>query len=344
MDSPVMWGSPEGDRKDTPLPRPSHSARPILVLPPEDFLCLQGLRPEVQREGHFQKDQPLTPQYAYPGYTTMAIFAGLVELSPSVPHLLWLLPLLYVLSVAIYRVWLHPLSKYPGPLLSKITPILPILKMVQRKRLHWQYEMLNQYGSPVRVAHNELLFGDAKSWVDIYGQSSNPCLKEAKFYDAFTVTGTASLLNERNRLAHARLRRLVSHTFSLNALLKDEHIIRQKANELVQHVFAPAAKNGVAVDIFNKVNEHYLDIISYLGFGESFNTVKGQSEITQEDMDQLYVVLSPYIPCLPPPQLCDKSLVTDSRLPNSQYGRCADAVILPTTSISPSEAYPERLS
>jgi hypothetical protein len=55
--------------------------------------------------------------------------------------------------------------------------------------LTWQYEMLQKYGSPVRIATNELIFSDMKAWSDIYGQSSNPCQKEKVFYNMFTVTG-----------------------------------------------------------------------------------------------------------------------------------------------------------
>jgi cytochrome P450 len=206
-------------------------------------------------------------------------------------YTLWALPVLSLVALIVYRVFFHPLAKYPGPLLGKFTPILPIWNMVRRTRLTWQYEMVQKYGSPVRVAHNELLFGDAKAWSDIYGQSSNPCLKEKKFYDAFTVTGTVSILNERKRTAHARIRRLVSHSFAVNNLLKQEDIILKKVRQLDQYVFAPVADKGGVVDIFGKMNEHYLDITSYLVFGESFDIVPGRGHITQNDMDQLYVPL-----------------------------------------------------
>lgn len=217
--------------------------------------------------------------------------AGLSNMqSPSFAYTLCGLPLTYVLVLVIYRFFLHPLAKYPGPFLGKFTSILPIMAMVKRTRLTWQYEMLQKYGSPVRVSYNELLFGDAQSWIDIYGQSSNPCLKEQKFYDGFTVTGVVSILNERNRAAHARVRRLVSHSFALNNLLKQEDVIREKIDELIQYVFTPAAEQGRTADVFGKLNEHYLDITSHLGFGESFDTVCGRGEITQKDMDQLWVL------------------------------------------------------
>ncbi|KIW07451.1 uncharacterized protein PV09_02290, partial [Verruconis gallopava] len=36
--------------------------------------------------------------------------------------------LVYWITLAIYRLWFHPLAKYPGPFLARITPVyaLPI--------------------------------------------------------------------------------------------------------------------------------------------------------------------------------------------------------------------------
>lgn len=202
-------------------------------------------------------------------------------------YALWGLPLFYVLATIVYRVYFHPLAKYPGPFCAKFTEIYPMLAMVKRNRVVWQYKMLQKYGSPVRLATNELLFSDMKSWSDIYGQSSNPCPKEKVFYDMFTVTGATSVLNERDRVQHARIRRLLSHGFSLKALLQEEPLVQKKVQEYIDIVIAPAAEKGQSVDIYTKLIEHYLDITSYLSFGESFDCVSGKALVTSHDMDQL---------------------------------------------------------
>lgn len=200
---------------------------------------------------------------------------------------LWVLPVVYVVSVIIYRIWFHPLSKYPGPFLAKFTDIYPMVAMFNMTRLYWQYDMLKTYGSPVRVATNQLFFSDMKSWVDIYGQSSNPCLKEATFYAPFTATGANSVFNEIEKGAHARVRRLLSHAFSLQALLRDEPIIRKRIEVLDDVVFKPAAQSGEVVDIFGKMMCHFLDISSYFSFGKSFESVPNRGEISHKDMDCL---------------------------------------------------------
>ncbi|KAK4943609.1 hypothetical protein LTR10_016904 [Elasticomyces elasticus] len=198
---------------------------------------------------------------------------------------LWTLPLLYLVAKIVYNIYFHPLAKFPGPFFAKFTSIYPMMSMVKMNRIRWQHEMLEKYGSPVRVGTNELYFSDMKSWQDIYGQSSNPCPKEKVFYDMFTATGAVSILNERNKAAHARLRRLVSHAFSLKGLLQDEPMIHQKVKTLLDVVFAPAAAKKESVNIFHKLLDHYLDITTYLSFGQSFDCVSGKGTLNHDDLD-----------------------------------------------------------
>ncbi|KEZ42082.1 hypothetical protein SAPIO_CDS6308 [Scedosporium apiospermum] len=199
---------------------------------------------------------------------------------------LYALLLFYIISIIVYRVFFHQLAKYPGPLLGKFTDLPKMMAMFRMDRVTWQTKMLKKYGDPVRISTNELIFGSMKSWQDIYGQSSNPCTKEPSFYDMFTATGATSILNEIDRGQHSRLRRLVSHSFSERALLQDEAIIRQRVDVYINTVIAPAARRGESVDIYNKTMEHYLDIVSYLSFGKSFDSISGCGEMNHDDLDR----------------------------------------------------------
>jgi hypothetical protein len=203
------------------------------------------------------------------------------------PHVLLAVPVLYILGLLVYRIYFHELSKYPGPLLGKFTGLPSIISMGTMKRVTWQKAMLEKYGDPVRIGTNELLFGNMKSWQDIYGQSSNPCWKEPGFYNAFTASGATSILNEIDRTRHSRLRRLVSHGFSIAALLQDEQVVQHRINLFLDLVVAPAADKHESVDLYDKMMEHYLDIVSYLSFGKSFDSVSGEGFMTHHDLDQL---------------------------------------------------------
>ncbi|KAJ9622844.1 hypothetical protein H2204_011453 [Knufia peltigerae] len=233
----------------------------------------------------------------------------MIEYQPqSLFTTLWALLATYLLGVFVYRVWFHPLAKYPGPFFARFTDIYPMLAMFKMTRCYWQDEMIQKYGSPVRVSTNQLFFADMKSWVDIYGQSSAPCLKEPGFYDQMTATGATSVFNATSKVEHARVRRLLSHAFSLSALLKDEALVQKKVDELDRLVFAPAARSGQSVDIFGKMMCNFLDISSHFSYGESFNTLSGRGEISHADMDCFFVVIPvqaflPFLRYVPIPRI-----------------------------------------
>ncbi|KPI40469.1 Versicolorin B desaturase [Cyphellophora attinorum] len=231
----------------------------------------------------------------------MAFSPGKLQLQLQDVRLYWAAPalvLLYLISLIIYRIFFHPLAKFPGPFLGKFTDIIPTIAMFKMERMYNQADLLERYGSPVRASTNQLYFSDLKSFTDIYGQSSNPCMKYMPFYSTVNATGSSSVLTEGHRNTHARIRRLISHAFSMKALLDNEALWHEKVEQLVQYVFAPAANQKQSVDIFHKMNCHYLDIVSYLSFGESFNSLQGKGDVTEHNMESFAVIVfaQAYIP------------------------------------------------
>lgn len=142
------------------------------------------------------------------------------------------------------------------------------------------------------MSTNTLVFSDTKSWNDIYGQSSEPCLKDAGFYDALTVTGSANLVNITDRTGHARLRRLLAHSFSERILMESEDIIANKVDDYIQFVYANT-KPGETIEILRRTHDHYLDIVSHLSFGRSFNCLRGEYPTAFEDLNEFSNVLVP---------------------------------------------------
>lgn len=192
--------------------------------------------------------------------------------------------LVYIAMVLVYRIFFHPLAKYPGPWLGKFTDLVPYWAVFQNRRTLMQYELLSKYGSPVRVGTNELLFSDMQSWGDIYGQSSNPCTKDPSVYNMFTVTGAINVANAVHRPQHARLRRLLSHGFSANALLESESLTADKIEYFVDNIMLAKGTDG-PVEVYRKIHEHYLDIVSHLSFGAPFNCLKGENPDAFHDVE-----------------------------------------------------------
>ena len=198
----------------------------------------------------------------------------------------------YILGVIIYRIYFHPLSSFPGPFLGKFTEYDSWGSILTQDRSLKHYRLLKQYGSPIRMSTNTLVFADAKSWVDIYGQSSEPCLKDGSFYEALTITGASNLVSVTHRQGHARLRRLLAHSFSERALLESEDLFAAKVEDYIQFVFESANSENV-IEILHHTHNHYLDLVSHLSFGRSFNCMRGDYPTAFDDLNEFSNVLVP---------------------------------------------------
>jgi cytochrome P450 len=209
-------------------------------------------------------------------------------------HRLGLIPALVLclclLAVAIVlRRWLfHPLSSYPGPWLGKFSDLTTIFAVLRQERTFKQFELLQRYGSPIRMGTNNLVFADMETFAQIYGQSSNPCPKDSAAYGGLSATGEVNVLNVVDRDQHARLRRLISHSFSLKSLLENEDFLLEKVDEFVS-VFQD--RDGQSVDILEKTYELFLDIVSQLSFGQSFDCLSGKTPTAHRDVQAFFTVV-----------------------------------------------------
>ena len=118
------------------------------------------------------------------------------------------LGILYVAGLVIYRLWFHPLAKYPGPFLNRISQVscltksmsiglrvvcsaglldgqlsfflvlyslanisqLPAIYAVIVGRLPMHTKTIHdKYGPIIRLSPNELSFNTSEAWEDIYG-------------------------------------------------------------------------------------------------------------------------------------------------------------------------------
>jgi cytochrome P450 len=125
--------------------------------------------------------------------------------------------------------------------------------------------------------------------VDIYGQSSNPCLNHGEVYDGFTVTGSENILKVTARHQHLRLRRLVSHSFSTKALLESQPFMHRKLQEYLNNTMK--IEDGQTADILEKTYELYLDIVSQLCFGQSFDCLSRKNPTARCDMMAFFEVV-----------------------------------------------------
>lgn len=124
----------------------------------------------------------------------------------------------YVLAVGTHRLYFHPLSGHPGPLLARLSS-LPDLYHAYHGDKHIHFLRLHaKYGPVVRFAPNSLAVNHPAALRAIYGHGAN-VQKSETFYHGFRAHPTAiSTLLATERVHHARKRRIMGQAFSEAAM------------------------------------------------------------------------------------------------------------------------------
>ncbi|KAK0737977.1 cytochrome P450-like protein [Schizothecium vesticola] len=130
--------------------------------------------------------------------------------------------LAYTAILVVYRLFFHPLAKYPGPFLAKLTDGYMLYHAWKGDRHLEFWRMHETYGQFVRFGPNSLSVNSNTALKDIYGFKAN--VRKSEFYDAF-VHPAPNTHNTRDKEVHARKRRVLSHAFSDSAIKEVERYI-----------------------------------------------------------------------------------------------------------------------
>ncbi|KAJ4373940.1 hypothetical protein N0V83_002679 [Neocucurbitaria cava] len=181
------------------------------------------------------------------------------------------------LARGIYRVYFHPLSRFPGPKFAAFTRI-PHLHAIFTGSVHRYVGRLHdQYGDTVRISPDELSFVQPDAWRDIYGHGSksgqgSPPGKHFQRYGK-DPSGIESIVNTPDDAEHSRIRRIFSPAFSDRALTQQAPLFQKYVDQLVQIL-----KDGITenkgekqFDMVKMYNFTTFDIMGDLAFGESLH-------------------------------------------------------------------------
>ncbi|KAK1573706.1 cytochrome P450 [Colletotrichum navitas] len=206
-------------------------------------------------------------------------------MAPAANHLwLWLGlaavgGVIYVAGIVVYRLFFHPLAKYPGPLVAKITDGYQLYHAWNGDRHLDFYKLHNKYGKIVRFGPNSLSFNSAASLKDIYGFRTN--VRKAEFYNAF-VHPAPNTHNARDKDVHARKRRVLAHGFSDSAMKEMERYILANVRcftaEMGRADGAAAAADSkgwsAPKNMTDWCNYLAMDILGDLSFGKAFHMLE----------------------------------------------------------------------
>lgn len=178
----------------------------------------------------------------------------------------------------IYNLFLHPLSRFPGPLLMRATRIGHIIPLCRGTLSFDILSLHKKYGPTVRIAPDELAFASPQAWKDIMGYRGASGQEEMAKWDKFyrpIKDGVTTDIVSAGRDEHALLRRTMAHGFSDKSMREQQPLIQGYVDLLIRRLWEHGKGGQARVDLGAWFNYTTFDVIGDLAFGESFGCLDG---------------------------------------------------------------------
>ncbi|PSR83723.1 benzoate 4-monooxygenase cytochrome P450 [Coniella lustricola] len=189
----------------------------------------------------------------------------------------------YLVSKAVYRVYFGPLSHIPGPKLNALTMIPSARHLLAGTIAENTLQLHRTYGHVVKISPNEVSFTSAETaFPDIYGfrtgpRKGRPNMDKDPAWYTKPSNSVPSIL-QANDADHGRGRRVLANAFSDKAVMAQEPLVQNYADQLISGMKrAAAAADGGVVNTVEWFEWTTFDIIADLTFGEPFGCLQTAS-------------------------------------------------------------------
>ncbi|KAJ3787341.1 cytochrome P450 [Lentinula aff. detonsa] len=188
-------------------------------------------------------------------------------------HLLTLF-FLYVGSLALYRLFFHPLCKYPGPILAALTDWYELYyNIIKGGGLVTEIDRLHKLHGPViRIGPNTLHFNDRRAYHEIYTYGST-LVKDPGFYYGFMAHCPKGLVSTCDPEDAKKRRSLLGPMFSRRAVLALESTIQNKIDQFIALIEENYSSKSSSIQMALAYRSLTTDVITEYCFAESANTL-----------------------------------------------------------------------
>ncbi|KAL3464725.1 cytochrome P450 [Aspergillus heterothallicus] len=170
-------------------------------------------------------------------------------------------------SLLVYRLFLHPLNKFPGAIGARTSSLWLTLQL-RNNNLHKKLVELHQkHGQFVRIGSSDLSILNPKAIEIVYGPGSR-CIKGTT-YDLTRPTVSLQLMRDHEE-HHAR-RRVWSGAFSDKLIRGYEQRVRGYRKKLVDRL---TEMEGQPVNAKKWFNLYSFDVMGDLSFGKGFGSLE----------------------------------------------------------------------
>ncbi|RFN55284.1 cytochrome p450 3a17 [Fusarium flagelliforme] len=177
-------------------------------------------------------------------------------------------------AIAIYRVWFHPLSIFPGPRWLAVSNVPERWMSNISGTWIWRVSPLHRkYGPIVRIGPNRLAVDGSIGWFQVYAMRG----KDDEFpkYPEYIFPGDGLSILGANQTNHRRHRRQFWSAFNDQALVEQEIVIQPYTDMLLQRL-SERAKVGDPINIVDWINFLLFDIAGELVFSQPFDCLDKQ--------------------------------------------------------------------
>ncbi|KAK8014326.1 cytochrome p450 3a17 [Apiospora arundinis] len=179
---------------------------------------------------------------------------------------------IYRLVLIVYRVFFHPLAKFPGPKLYAATYFPYLYQNAIRGTFAKDLLQLHlKYGPIVRVSPDRLHLDGTVGYPDVYSRRHDQ-EEYAKIPETYGFGKHIGIMVAEKE-DHRRQRRLLSHAFSEAALTEQESYIKCYVDLLITRL-KEQAETSAPVDMLMWYNFTTFDIIGELAFADPFNSLE----------------------------------------------------------------------
>ncbi|KAK3323140.1 cytochrome P450 family protein [Cercophora scortea] len=173
-------------------------------------------------------------------------------------------------SIAIYRLWFHPLSKFPGPFWARLSNFYHAYIIRKSDNYLVMQKLHEKYGPIVRTGPSNLSVNDPAA-IDIVLSNSSKCVKSPWYERSLPVV---NLHTVRDQKTHDARRKMFSMAFSPSALRDYEQRLVKHCNEFSHQMKIRAGKPFDASDWFKFFA---FDVMGDIGLGKEFHMMTSET-------------------------------------------------------------------
>ncbi|KAI0081603.1 high nitrogen upregulated cytochrome P450 monooxygenase 2 [Panus rudis PR-1116 ss-1] len=166
-------------------------------------------------------------------------------------------------AMVLYRLSpIHPLAKYPGPTLCKVSIFYPMLLALKGKRHLWIQSLHERYGDVVRIGPNELSIRDSSAIAPLMGTTGLP--KGPNWLGRIMSPPTPSVIAIRDPVQHMERRKGWNRAFTSAAVKEYEVPLIRRVKQLAELLLS---HKGEPFDLSEAIDYFTYDFMGEMVFG-----------------------------------------------------------------------------